>query len=359
MHTLFTVRSRLGVLLTPVLLALTVAACGSSGSSSGNAQALLRQTFAGGQSVHSGVLDFAVTMTPSGSSTVTTPVSFSLSGPFQSRGSGQIPASNFQFAIDGLGHHGSLGVISTGTSGYVTLSGAAYPLPAADFQKLESSFSSAGSSSGAGGGLAGLGINPERWLTHPTVIGTAPLDGAQTTHIRSGVNVAALLADLNTFLAKRRTSSSSSSTTIPPTTQRRIASEARNATVDVWTGRTDHLLRRLQLALTLPVSGQLSTLLGGLRSAALALTISYANLNQPETITAPSHVQPYSEFQAKLRSLFSVVQGGLGSVTGSGGASGGSSGSTSSANAYSQCISQANGDVLKMQRCASLLGSGG
>jgi hypothetical protein len=367
MYRWLTARSRLGVLVASALMCLTVAACGSSGADpSGSAQTLLRQTFAGGQSVHSGILDFALSAQPAGSSTLTTPVAFSLSGPFQSRGAGQIPESNFTFSISGLGRHGQLGVISTGTAGYVTLDGAAYPLPAADFQKLESSFSSASSSSGGHGGLAGLGINPEHWLSHPSIVGTTTLNGASTTHIHSGVNVSALLSDLNTFLAKKGSAAGAKVGSIPAATQQRIASEVHNATVDVWTGASDHLLRRLVLDLTIPVTGQISTLLGGLRSAALALTIQYSDLNQPETITAPSQTQPYSAFQAKLRSLFSTVSGGLNGITGGGAASGtagsgssSSSGSTAGANAYSQCISQANGDVLKMQKCAPLLNTGG
>ena len=368
MYRWLTARSRVCALATSALMCLTLAACGSSGGggSTGSAQTLLRQTFAGGQSVHSGILDFALSAQPSGSTTLTTPVAFSLSGPFQSRGSGQIPASNFTFLISGLGRRGQLGVISTGTAGYVTLGSAAYPLPAADFRRLESSFSSASSASGGHGGLAGLGINPQHWLSNPSIVGTTTLNGARTTHIHSGVNVTALLSDLNTFLARKGSAAGAKVGSIPPATQQRIAGEVHNATVDVWTGATDHLLRRLALDLTIPVTGQISTLLGGLRSAALSLTIQYSDINRPETITAPSHTQPYSAFQAKLRSLFSTVSGGLGSVTGSGAASGGaasggstSGGSTSGANAYSQCISQANGDVLKMQKCAPLLNNGG
>ena len=144
---------RLGLLLGSVAVSLVAAACGSStgagASSSGNAQSLLQQTFSSGHSVKSGVLGFTLTVNPSGSSTLTTPVSLSLTGPFQSRGTGKLPASDFSVAISGLGRRGSIGVISTGTNGYVTLNGSNYQLPAADFQRLESSFSSVESSGGA------------------------------------------------------------------------------------------------------------------------------------------------------------------------------------------------------------------
>ena len=98
--------------------------------------------------------------------------------------------------------------------------------------------------------------------------------------------------------------------------------------------------------------------------------MEYADLNQPQTITPPTSVQPYSQFQVKLHTFEQGVQnqltgqlGGAGSTatgaTGSGGATS-TTGSSAGVQAYSQCIQAAHGDVSKMQRCAPLLsGSGG
>src|SRR5947209_11334677 len=130
---------RRGLLLGAVVAALGLAACGSSSAtgsgSSGSAQDLVKQTFSTGHPVKSGVLGMNLTINPAGSSTVTTPVSFSIVGPFQGRGTGKLPASNFTIAVSALGHRGQLGIISTGTAGYVTLQGTAYRLPTADFQR--------------------------------------------------------------------------------------------------------------------------------------------------------------------------------------------------------------------------------
>jgi hypothetical protein len=359
---------RAGLFFSAIVCALAIAACGSSsgtGSSTGNVQSLLAQTFSKGHTVKSGVLGFSLSIDPTGSSTLTTPIVLSLNGPFQSRGTGKLPASDFTVGISALNKHGSLGVISTGTNGYVTLQGAAYRLPQSDFQRLESSFSSVGSS-GSSSGLSGLGINPQHWLKNASVVGTETLNGAQTTHIRSGVDVTALLSDLNTFLAKTAKSTSGSAnipSAIPAATQQKIAAAVRNAQVDIWTGANDKTLRKLVLSLTVPVSGQTSTVLGGMSSAGIGLTIQYSNLNQAQTISAPSSVKPYSQFTAKLRSVLAGVQTGLGSAgTGATGSTGGSgqNGSSSSANVskYSQCIQRAGNDVLKMQKCASLLNGG-
>ncbi len=71
-----------------------VAGCGGS---SGSAAGLLRQTFCGQHTVRSGNLKVALTLTPSGSRTLTGPVSLSLSGPFQSLGSGKLPSPNLRW----------------------------------------------------------------------------------------------------------------------------------------------------------------------------------------------------------------------------------------------------------------------
>ena len=151
------------------LIPLTAAACGSS--SGGDANTLLKQTFTGSHAVNSGNLTFSLTVIPSGSSTLSGPITLSFGGPFQSLGKGKMPKSNFQVSISALGKTGSLGILSTGKTGYVTLQGANYQLPAATYQKLESSFEQVGASGAnpGSGALSALGIDPMHWLVKPSV----------------------------------------------------------------------------------------------------------------------------------------------------------------------------------------------
>ena len=359
------------VLLVAAVSSIVLAACGSSsgggGGGSESAASLLKQTFTGSHEVSSGNLGLNLTLTPSGSSTLKGPITLSFGGPFQSRGSGKLPASDFTIRFAAQGKSGAISILSTGTAGYVTLQGTSFQLPAASFQKLESSFSQLTSSSGGSSGsgdLSKLGIDPLRWLVNPSVVGSENVGGAQTTHIRASVNVAALLGDLDTFLHKASSLGVSGArsipTSIPAATRNRIASEVKNPTLDVWTGNNDKTLRKLSVNLTVPVSGQVSTELGGLSSTGIGLSLQYANLNQPQTITAPTTVQPFSEFQTELQAFLQQVEGSLagGAIPGSTGSTG-STGSGVAAPAtianYSKCIQAAGSDVAKMQHCASLL----
>ena len=71
------VKLRVSLFFGARLCVLAVAACGSSsttGSGSGDAQSLLSQTFSKGHTVKSGVLGFSLSIDPTGSSTLTTPI---------------------------------------------------------------------------------------------------------------------------------------------------------------------------------------------------------------------------------------------------------------------------------------------
>ncbi len=372
----------LGLLaLFTVALVCSVSACGSSsGAASGDATKLLQQTFSGSHVVNSGDLSLTVTVNPSGSSTVTQPVVVTFAGPFQSLGKGKLPKSDFSISVSAQGQRGSLGILSTGTNGYVTLQGASYQLPTASYQQLESSFSQLTSSSGSRSGsgtLANLGINPLHWLVNPSVVGSGNVGGVQTTHIHAGVNVAVLLDDLSTLLHKASSLGVAGTagivpSGIAPATRARLASTVHNPSVDVWTGNSDKTVRRLAINLTVPVTGQISALLGGLRSVGIAINLQYADLNQPQSIAAPTSAQPYSAFQARIRPLLQAIEsalaGGLTGATTSGTTTGtataipipGSTAATGSGSAarvqsYSQCVTAADNDVAKMQKCASLL----
>jgi hypothetical protein len=217
------------------------------------------------------------------------------------------------------------------------------------------------------GGLGSFGINPKDWLKNPRIAGHDTIDGTDTTHVAAGIDIPKLLADLNKLL--QRTSSSTGSTAVPtisPSSQAKIAARVQNPTVDVWTGSSDKMLRKLSVALTVPITGTTSTELGGVTSAAISLTLQYTSLNQPQTIKAPAGTRPYTEFQQKIRaavtSLLGITVGaggagtsGAGGASGTAGASSTNAPSASGVTAYGQCIQSAGGDVSKMQQCAGLL----
>jgi hypothetical protein len=338
-------------LVVAATLSIGLGACGGGGD---QAAKLLRETFTGHHRVASGEVAALVTITPRGPSGLKGPLRLSLVGPFENLGPGKLPASAFTVGLAAMGTNAALTIISTGVSGYVSFQGQNYKLPQKTYRALESSFGQLGSVSGSGqaGALGRLGIQPQRWLVDPQIVGDEGVEGVDTTHIRSQINVATLLDDLNKFLT--HATSSPFPGGISVNSRRRIAAEVKDASFNVWTGVADKTLRRLEIDLTVPIGGQLSALLG--RAAAIDLTIEYAHLNRPQTIVAPTKLSPYIEFQDQLRVLVQDFAGGLsGGSAGRGSTAGGSGSSGPNYQSYTNCVQAAGGDLRKLQRCAPLL----
>lgn len=354
---------------------MLVAGCGGGAAnsadpsgSSASAHELLVATFTDHHPIRSGVISLALTIAPSGSSTITSPVEISFGGPFNSASSSKPPQSDFTLAVVGQGHRSSLQIISAGGKGYVTLSGQSYQMPASSFSQLQSGVGTLAGSSGSStksssDTLGKLGIRPLDWLTNPRIVGGATVNGAATTHIRAGVDRPALIRDLSKLLARANSvagTTSSLAQGLSVGEQRSIARALGSVRLDVWSGTHDGVIRKLTTSATIPVTGRARTLLGGMTDAVVTLDFEYSHLNEPQTITAPSSVKPYNVFRAKVATFFQELEG---VSTGSANAGTGStatiqSGTTTVLNAnpkYTNCITAARGDVVKMQRCAKLL----
>lgn len=350
------------VCLAAALVALAVGACGSS-SGGGNAQTLLQQTFTGTHRVNSGVLDMSLTVVPRGSSELRTPITLDFSGPFQSRGAGRAPASDFTISLSAQGHSGSLSIISTGTAGYVTVGGRSFRLPAATFKRLEHSFKTAQGAAGGAPGSDGrsslekLGIDPMNWLVGPTTLGRAQIGGTETTHVHAHVDVEQMLSDLSKLLQSHSFAVSGHSKLphgIPQSTQLKLAKALGSPTFDLWTADGDKTMRQLVLGLTVAPSGHVATELGALRSVHVTLKLRYTDLNRPQTITAPTQLAPYALFQTEVQALLGQLAGGLGGGLGSA-LSGAYGPGGSPQQRYERCIQKAGGSVARMQKCTAVL----
>jgi hypothetical protein len=332
-------------------------------------------------------MSFSVEVMPRGSSTIKQPLELSFGGPFTRGGAGKPPESDFTITISGQGHHGSLQVISAGGKGYITVSGQSYELPASNFKSVESGLGSLPSSGGTSGvktdtsALSKLGIHPLDWLSDPKIVmRKSSIGGGATTWIHATVDTTAMLQDLSKLLAKSGSLGIAGANSLPKsisaTTRKRLAKALGSPTFNVWTGASDKILRNLIVRATIPITGQTRTGLGGTTSVVVTLAFGYTEVNQPQTITAPTSVEPYSVLRSKVAALLKEIEDAL--LTGSPTAGTTTTGTTTTGttttgtttssigtttisgvtNRYSACISNAAGDVRKMLKCAPLLGSG-
>jgi hypothetical protein len=347
-------------LLALALTAVALAACGGSGGSSGgggDAQTLLKQTFTGTHDIKSGKANVQIGVDVQGVASIPGPIKVAISGPFQSAGAGQLP--KFDLALDvHAGDQGlKAGLISTSDRLFVNFGGMSYEVPAQLLDQLKASYEKSQQQSSAKPKLSLSGLDPLAWLKDPKVVGTESVGGADAEHISAQVNVGALLDDVDKLLVKVKQQGGLPSaagqqipSSIPAGARKQIEDAVKTATIDIWTGKDDHTLRKATLALHVePPKGS-----KGPTSLDLNLSIELSDLNQPQSITAPPSSRPLSELLNQFQGLFGGALGGAASGLG-GSSSGSSSGDAAKAQAYGQCLQNAAGDATKMQACQSLL----
>jgi len=343
-------------LLALAAAAVALAACGrSSSGGSGDAQSLLRQTFSGVHQIRSGKANVQLRVAVTGDPSLQGPIEATIAGPFQSVGSDRLP--KFELALDASaqGQDIKAGLTSTSDQLFVSFGGTAYAVPAQLVQRLEQSFARSQQQGSAQPktSLKALGIDPLGWLQDATVVGTESVGGVQTDHISAKVNVGALLDDVDALLARISSggipgipAGGRVPSRLPASARSEIEQAVKSATFDVWSGKSDHTLRKLTLALDVaPPRGKV-------RSVTLNLSVELTDLNQPQTITAPSSSRPLSELLGQFSGLLGGALGG----SALGGSSSSSGGATSDQlNAYAKCVQRAGSNVTEAQKCASLL----
>jgi hypothetical protein len=372
--------SRLAVAVVGVVLALLatlgIAACGSGGGDS--ATSIVKDTFSGSKSIKSGNLDVVIDFSGRGGQGATQgPIGLKLTGPFQTVGQGQLPNFDVKAAISAAGKQQGLGAVSTGDKGFIEISGRAYVVPASVYAQFKQGFRQSQADNAKGKRkttLGALGIDPVTWLKDPKVQDDERVGGVDTKHVSAGVDVPKFVDDLNRLVNKTRLSGGASGKAVPSISagqKQQIVDAVKDARFDVWSGKDDKVLRRLAVRLDLQArNGQTA---GGLIGGTLGFSLTISELNQAQTIAEPANARPWSELQKQIAGL---NLGSLGGVAGSGGASsggsgsggsassgsgsggsssGGSSGQDAKAQAYIDCISKAQGDVGKAQKCADLL----
>lgn len=297
-------------LLGVLLLALGLAACGGSSQPSGSS--LVNDTFSSKAKIESGQVNMSLALEPTGGSSSQS-LKLSLAGPFQNGPVGKIPRFAFTVNVNIGAQPIQAGITSTDSKFYVGLGSNWYVAPSSTYKTFEQSFAQAAKQAAGKperSMLVGLGVEPNKWLVEPSTLGTTAVNGESVYHVTAGVDTAAFLRDVS----KLSQSSGSLSAAVPgasaisPSTVSELGKSISSAHVDLYTGKTDHLLRRLTITATFKATPQTQTLLNGASSAKITLDLGISQLNQPQTISAPSHPRPFSQLLPAISQLFGALQ---------------------------------------------------
>ncbi len=356
--------ARTAVLVLALLVPLALAACGSSSdsSSSEDPQTVLNETFNNDQQVHSGNLDLNLSVDATGTQSAN--FTASVSGPFETDPSNTsaLPQLDLTAKVNGSGAGQSVnfegGVTATNDAAYITYKNQAYAVPSATFQQFKTAYeqqtqAAQGSSSGnASSVLKRLGIDPSTWLTNVTNEGTTDVNGESTIHISGDADVQKILSD---FAKAAQNVPGAAAQGIDPSQLSQVSQFIKDAHIDIYSGADDHLLRKLDVSLDIQPPAAAAQ---GVSDVKIDLSIGVSDVNQSQTISAPSNTKPLSDLQQQLGGI-----GILGGLSGSSGSSSGSSslpsGGASSAaqQKFAQCVAQqeASGNAAAANKCLALL----
>jgi hypothetical protein len=178
--------------------------------------------------------------------------------------------------------------------------------------------------------------------------------GVPVQHLTADFDVDRAFADLQEAAAR-----SGQAAEVPSSTSQ-IARSVKQATVDLYAGKSDHILRKLTVTGQLegggPAGGQ------GLHGS-VAFDLAVSDVNQPQRITAPRHAAKIGELAGGA-----VGEAGPGKATGGGrgkavaghgrksdhGGGKRSAGTQRSAKGYVACV-QAAQDMQALAKCQALL----
>jgi hypothetical protein len=311
------------ILIAVLLGAFALAGCGGGGGDDASASDLIQQTFGNDAQLKSGRIGLGLNADLESGS-----VQASVNARFSQGQAGQLPKLDGTLKLDS-GNAGTIqaGAISLGDKGYITVGGQAFEVPAADWKTFTDGYLADQKTSdkqrSAQPTLSSLGIHPQQWLIDPKKDGEGEIAGDKTIHMTADVDVAKMLEDIAKVAEKTGASDQVSA----------LGTGIKSATVQIDTGADDHRLRQLQIHMVL-------------NTGTLDLRVTYSDLDQPQTITAPKDAHPMSD-------LTTALQQALG--TGSGGTSTTPQGSGGNNARYLECLQQAGEDVAKVQACAKYL----
>jgi hypothetical protein len=213
-------------------------------------------------------------------------IGFELRGPFALRPGG-LPVAKIAYTQIAGAHKGSATFISTGTKAYAEVNGKAYELPASSTNALRQA-------AGGSGGSNSFGqLRIDNWVKHPVVADGGQVGGAPTTRVSGDLDVVAAangLLDLLRQLGR-------SAPRIEGDQAKQLENAVKSSSFQLWSGRDDHLLRRLLLKadLGLDTPQSLRRVLGDVVGATIDFELAVSNPNKPVSVPPPTNPLPSSQ----------------------------------------------------------------
>jgi hypothetical protein len=262
-------------------LALVALAAGGCGGGGGSAQDVLHATATSVGKIHSADVRLHLELAPR-TNAAAGRVGFSLAGPVD-LGRGGLPKAKLVYTQVAGPRQGSATFIADGRDAFVEVKGTPYHLASSQTRALQQS---------AGTVRRTTELPVGRWILDPKLTGSESIGGVKADHVTGRLDAAGALHDI--FSAVRSAGGTAPDLSGSGADEVRKAVDA--ASVDVWSGHDDHLLRRLRLAVSFRVQppASLRAKLGQFSGGRFAFDVELGRVNQPVDVKAPAGAKPAS-----------------------------------------------------------------
>jgi hypothetical protein len=254
------------------VVALAAAACG--GGSGQSAQEVLAETSNNLGDIQSGDLSLDLLFSAKSGERA----GFTLQGPFKLE-RGNLPEAQLDYTQIAGGRTATQTFVMAGGKAYVSVRGTTYELPATAGQGIATAL-------GNSGGLQVIDLS--NWIQSPTIEDGGEVGGADTDRISGRLNVATVVSGLVAIASQF-----GGTTPLAPfqgASAQQVEDAVDTATIDVYTGKDDRLLRKLDVRVEFsPAAEKVKRLVG----AAVRFTLGIDNPNEAVSVEQPANAKPY------------------------------------------------------------------
>jgi hypothetical protein len=210
---------------------------------------------------------------------------FELEGRFALADEGELPVADLDYTQIAGDKEETVTLISTGEKAFVAIGQDVYELP----EKQTESLRSAGGQVSGDSGLGSLEIGG--WLIQPKLSDGGEVGGAETDRIQSDLDVVRAANDILELVAGLN---GGKATQLEGQNAEQLRAATKSATIDVYTGKDDRLLRRLliQARLGANVPATLRDRLGDLANARFTFELAIADPNEDVEVQEPEGAKP-------------------------------------------------------------------
>jgi hypothetical protein len=332
------IRTVVVALAIALLIPAAIAGCGGSSDNNEDPQQVLDETFNNPTKITSGKLDVSVDGSAEGDQSGS--FSASISGPFQTDPNDETAFPQLDLTANVSGSAGGPSIsfdgslIATEDNAYVEYQDQAYEVGTAAFQQFSQAYAKSAKQNQAQGDssvFSRFGVDPKNWFTNVTNEGTTDVEGTESIQIHGDADLPRLVSDLQKI---SKATGNSTAQQLTPDQIDQLQSSVKDASIDVYSSTDDHLLTKLAASLSItPPAGTGATV----SSVDVDFAVTLSDLNEPQTISAPSNAKPIAELLGQL-GIPGLSGGSTGGFDIPGAGSSGSAGSS----ALEKCIAQAS-----------------